>query len=57
MNCKWPLVKLTDVACIITTKIDASRVNKYSYVSTENMQPYKRGVNTADKLPSAPKFN
>ncbi|GGB74811.1 restriction endonuclease subunit S [Shewanella inventionis] len=57
MSCNWPLVKLADVACIITTKIDANQITKDCYISTENMQPYKGGVSSADSLPSAAKFN
>lgn len=57
MSCNWSLVKLTDVACIITKKIDANQITKDCYISTENMQPYKRGVSSAGSLPSAAKFN
>lgn len=57
MSCSWPLVKLADVACIITAKIDANQITKDCYISTENMQPYKGGVSSADSLPSAAKFN
>jgi len=57
MSCNWPLVKLADVACIITTKIDANQITKDCYISTENMQPYKGGVSSADSLPSVAKFN
>lgn len=54
----WKSVKLGDVAAIISDKkIDLRNLSCANYISTENMNPDRGGVEVAEKLPPNGKAN
>jgi len=44
-------VELKNVADYGKEKIDAATLNKYNYISTENLLPNRGGISTSDYLP------
>ena len=47
----WSKVTLGEVAALVSEKIDVARLTRESYISTENMNPNRGGVVSAEKLP------
>jgi type I restriction enzyme S subunit len=49
--------ELHELAYFVDSKIDAKKIAPESYISTDNMNVDRGGIEPASKLPSVPKFN
>ena len=48
----WSFKNLKDVACSVKDKVETSKLNLNTYISTENMQPNRGGISIASNLPN-----
>ena len=48
----WSFKNLKDVACFVKDKVETSKLNLNTYISTENMQPNRGGISIASNLPN-----
>lgn len=52
MSENWQQVKLEDIACFSTKKVEIRYLSQNSYISTENMLPDKKGICCSSNLPN-----
>ena len=48
----WSFKNLKDVACFVKDKVETSKLNLNTYISTENMQSNRGGISIASNLPN-----